>query len=295
MKYLILACCFVSLLSACSTGGSTNLNEQKLPKVSATDLIGTWRNLSMTITYPDTDSVFEVPEGKWEETLKIKPIVTTYYQDQSFISRYYSLADTLLFTNEGSWELKNDSLLLTVNNITTAYQFTLEGNIGTFTGILDWDEDGKNDVYRGRQVEGSQETARVHQEDIIGKWRSEYLEVNIETYKGSDSTVVLDVTPENYEETIGLQTAVVVYRPDGSYKEDYIGLDGKPKYSQSGYWFLLGDTIVLAIYKPLTRQAVQRYHVQLENHRGTFTSLMDYDGDGAEDDDFRGVSVKMKP
>jgi len=123
-------------------------------------MVGKWQNLSMSLTLLDKDSAFEVPEGKWEETLSIKPIVTTFYKDGTFKAAYFSLRGTLLFSTKGTWKVDNDSLFLTTINdpkypddkVTTAYKITINGNVGTFEGLIDWDEDGNNnELYFGKQ------------------------------------------------------------------------------------------------------------------------------------------------
>lgn len=106
----------------------------------------------MKITYLDLDSVYEVPEGQWEDILKIKPIVTTYDSDSSFSSIYYGLDGKELFTSSGSWFVQKDSLYLESNGQTTSYQLSIEDKVGRFVGILDWNEDGiRRELYEGRQ------------------------------------------------------------------------------------------------------------------------------------------------
>ena len=132
--------------------GSKKPMTDKQNTYERTDVTGTWSNLSMTVTYQDRDSVFDVPEGKWQEILKIKPILTTYSDDGSFESKYYGLNDSLLFTSSGSWSFSDDSLFLTSNGSTTSYKFEMNQGVGEFTGILDWNEDGvATEIYSGRQ------------------------------------------------------------------------------------------------------------------------------------------------
>lgn len=120
--------------------------------LKATDMLGTWSNLDMAVRFPG-DSVFNVPEGSWEEVLSIKPILTTYSADSTYTSDYYSLGDSLMFTSTGKWWVALDSLYLQDQSGITAYGVTLSGNTGLFIGYLDWDSDGeKNDLYSGRQL-----------------------------------------------------------------------------------------------------------------------------------------------
>ena len=135
----------LALVMACSA--------QQKSTITESDVIGTWKNQSLHITYVGRDSIFEVPTGQWEAVLKIKPIETTYQPDHTFISKYYALNDSLMFTNQGNWELKGDSLALTSEGVTTWYRFTIADGLGIFEGMLDWDQDGQaNELYRGTQA-----------------------------------------------------------------------------------------------------------------------------------------------
>ena len=150
---LLAICCL-----SCSSGAKSDSNEVETQAIAidnTEELLGTWRNLSMTVRYLDKDSVFEVPEGRWEEKLQIKPIITTYAEDGTYSSKYYNLADSLLLTTSGTWSLMQDSLYLTAEGKTKAYRFLKQGDIAVFTAQLDWDQDGlANELYSGRQKKG---------------------------------------------------------------------------------------------------------------------------------------------
>ncbi len=127
--------------------------QSQSPSVTEAEVLGTWLNESLHITYVGRDSVYEVPADSWEASLNIKPIETIYKDDYTFVSNYYSLKDSLVGSNQGRWELKGDSLGLTSEGVTTWYLFTVKDNKGTFEGMLDWDQDGQpNELYRGVQV-----------------------------------------------------------------------------------------------------------------------------------------------
>ncbi len=149
-QYLLQTTFFTLICAGCASGIGDH--SRSIPEIHINDLIGTWSNLSMKITYLDMDSVYEVPEGKWEEMLNIQPIKTTYLKDSTFHSEYFNLDGSPLFTASGKWYLKGDSLYLETQGMVTAYQFTMENNVGRFVGVLDWNEDGKyNELYDGHQ------------------------------------------------------------------------------------------------------------------------------------------------
>lgn len=133
------------LVSSCKSEGKKDL------------ILGQWYNESLKVELGAldgrADSVFNVPKGEWEAILGIKPILTTYKDDGTYSSEYIGLDDVPLQTSEGQWEVKGDSLYLTEQGQTTAYFFDwLEGK-ASFSGYLDWDNDGlEDDLYFGVQV-----------------------------------------------------------------------------------------------------------------------------------------------
>ena len=91
------------------------------------------------------DSIFNVPAGKWEAILQIKPIKTVYHADGTYNSDYFGLEGEKLQTSAGEWGMKGDTLVLTEKGKATRYHFRwLEGK-AVFRGFLDWDNDGAED------------------------------------------------------------------------------------------------------------------------------------------------------
>ena len=98
-------------------------------------------------------TLFEVPVGKWEEILKIKPILTTYSEDGSYESEYINLDGTPMQTTRGMWEIDGDSLFLTESSVRTGYHMQWMDGKAKFSGYLDWDSDGEaDDLYTGVQI-----------------------------------------------------------------------------------------------------------------------------------------------
>ncbi len=121
-------------------------------------LEGEWSNVSLyvqqkTVNNTEHDSILIVNEGQWDSLLQMKPIRTTYYNNGTYISRYYNLADSLLFESEGKWHFIGDSLYLSTDEGSTAYYFSvLPNNRAGFAAVLDWDNDGySDDFYDGVQ------------------------------------------------------------------------------------------------------------------------------------------------
>ncbi len=121
-------------------------NDKNLEK----NLLGTWSNVSLQITFAN-DSIFKVEEGQWEEVFKMKPIKTTYYKGNRYVSEYRDLNDSLIKRNLGRWSIKNDSLYLDSNGIVTSFLFNYDNKRGEFTGTVDWNQDNIDESYYGVQ------------------------------------------------------------------------------------------------------------------------------------------------
>ncbi len=154
-SYLLIGIIF--LFQACDESKKTEVSseEEINGKVELNEeIVGTWTNLAMNVTMKneEADSIIDVPEGSWEEVLGIKPIVTEIKEDGTFISTYYTLEDEVMMTSAGSWKVSGDTLTMTQDGISTAYHTSIEDDVATFTGYLDWDQDAEaDDLYTGTQ------------------------------------------------------------------------------------------------------------------------------------------------
>jgi len=113
-------------------------------------IIGKWTNLSLLVTMKkldNQDSILEANEHTWEEVLKIKPIISTFDPDGSFVSEYSNLQGEIIREVKGKWDIRNDSLIILTEGVETAYHFTINGNRVKFRSQLDWDGDGESDDF----------------------------------------------------------------------------------------------------------------------------------------------------
>ncbi len=120
-------------------------------------LIGTWENTRLNVQTNsaqgrDTTVYLAIEKGQWEAALNIKPIITTYLDDGSFKSEYFGLDGKPVGTEEGTWAIRNDSLVLKSGGYDNVYKVTFEGDSARFVSYLDWDQDGAaDDLYDGWQ------------------------------------------------------------------------------------------------------------------------------------------------
>jgi len=97
----------------------------------------------------------EADSSNWEERLHIKPIRTHFEADGTYYSEYRNLQDSIVRRPSGTWSLKGDSLTMSQlqpEPMQMTLQLQIEKDVATFTGLIDFDGDGKtNDLYYGRQ------------------------------------------------------------------------------------------------------------------------------------------------
>lgn len=132
------------------------------PMTLSDQMVGEWYNLTMVVdfnagdTTPSTFPDMKVDSTNWEQTLQIKPIHTTFRSDSTWSSIYRNLADSIVRDVSGIWWFEGDTLvyrtLLPQPYPDERFFTRIEGNVVTFEGFLDFDQDGSmDDRYFGTQ------------------------------------------------------------------------------------------------------------------------------------------------
>jgi len=155
MNKIIPLLLFLIVLSSCESNKIGDVKESEEVLGISEQLIGKWHNLAIKVVIQAEhgDSIALVPYEKWEEILKIKPIVTSFNDDSTFVSEYISLDGEVMMTATGTWFVKGDSLVMTERGRDNVYFTTLKYDTISFTGFIDWDEDGEaDDLYTGTQI-----------------------------------------------------------------------------------------------------------------------------------------------
>ena len=140
------------------------LNSQsQLPLSKA--LTGEWRNTTLNVKMnsaggqSDSIATLVVNKGEWDSIMQIKPIRTHFLPASNgpfrggYYSDYLALDGSFIVRKTGSWEVKEDSLIMEENNIPYKYyvEFLADGEVA-FTSVMDWDQDGaSDDEYYGTQ------------------------------------------------------------------------------------------------------------------------------------------------
>lgn len=119
---------------------------------------------------------------------------------------------------------------------------------------------------------------------LPGTWESISVTVNINTANNTDSSYVFEVKEENWESKLGLKPLRSYYDYDNKYRLEYRSLVDTVINIDRGIWNVFGDTLML-----IEPKATYQYIVKIENGFSEFRRIMDWDGDGEEDDEYLGI------
>lgn len=157
MRTIVVIACVGLAFIACTTGKQKSGAINALNINSESRLLGTWQNVSLKIKVNSKKApqVIEVDEMNWEDKMNIKPVKTIFFEDHTYRSEYYNLNDSIIRLVEGTWEILGDSLFLDQNKPewkSYTYKVSINSDMATFEGVLDWDGDGEDDdTYIGVQ------------------------------------------------------------------------------------------------------------------------------------------------
>ncbi len=155
MNKIIPVLLFSLVFGACESNQKEEVKENEVTLGISDQLIGKWHNLGIEVVIKTElgDSIALVPQEKWEEILQIKPIVTSFNNDSTFVSEYISLDGEIMMTSTGTWMVYGDSLVMTERGRDNAYFVSIKNDTVSFAGYIDWDEDGEaDDFYTGTQI-----------------------------------------------------------------------------------------------------------------------------------------------
>lgn len=120
--------------------------------------------------------------------------------------------------------------------------------------------------------------------ELPGSWETVAFKVNIYTFQNTDSTFVLEVKAGAWEKKLQMRPIQTEYRPDNRYQSKYNNLSDSLIRTERGIWNIFGDTLML-----ISPEATYQYEVTRTGKDLQFRSILDWDGDGQEDDEYIGI------
>jgi hypothetical protein len=145
----------------------------------------------------------------------------------------------------------------------------------------------------GCRQEGNQNTTDTAlaslQDNLPGTWEavSVYVTIN-STDNQVDSTTTFEIKESEWITRMGVKPVKTAYQPDNKYRQSFSAVNDSLLSENKGLWNVFGDTLVM-----IEPSATYQYEVGIANGLATFKALLDWDGDGEEDDEYVGVHRKI--
>lgn len=127
------------------------------------------------------------------------------------------------------------------------------------------------------------------QPPIIGSWDSQKVQVTLN--HGQPDEEVLVANKAEFPEKMNMKAAMGYYYKDGTYRDAYISMEDTISFATNGVWEINGDS--LTVYQQEPAKDTFRHQFTINGDRGEFKTMIDFDGDGQEDDLMTSVSKKI--
>lgn len=121
-------------------------------------------------------------------------------------------------------------------------------------------------------------------EALQGTWQTTQLTVAVNSVDGLDSFRVDELTERVWEVEFGMKPPVYYFQPDQKYRKEHKTLGGELMNESRGMWNVFGDTLML-----IEPEVTYQYTVKMSDGRMAFRTLLDWDEDGVEDDEYQSV------
>jgi hypothetical protein len=113
---------------------------------------------------------------------------------------------------------------------------------------------------------------------LVGSWINSSMRVEV----NADSAYVFEADESNWEERLGMQPIRTYFRPDSTYLAEYRGPGGEVINRSAGRWWTQSDTLTMQQSIPDRIEYVCLW--KIEGSKAILEMLVDWDGDGREDD-----------
>jgi len=125
--------------------------------------------------------------------------------------------------------------------------------------------------------------------ELPGTWEAVSVKVQVNSAMNKpDSSATFEIKEEEWLDRMGVQPVRTYYQTDNKYRQEFRALNDTLLSISRGVWNTFGDTLMMI--EPTT---TYQYTISLKNGLAEFRALVDWDGDGEEDDDYMGVHRKV--
>lgn len=124
---------------------------------------------------------------------------------------------------------------------------------------------------------------------LPGTWESVSLDVVINSVDGKDSSSRFTVEEANWMDRLGMPPVKTKFYAEGNkYVREFRNLRGELTDTLRGRWNVFGDTLML-----IEPSATYQYLTNFVDGKLQLRSTVDWDGDGAADDDYLATERKV--
>jgi hypothetical protein len=123
---------------------------------------------------------------------------------------------------------------------------------------------------------------------LLGSWENERILIVVNTANGTDSSYTISIEQGEWEQKLKQRPILTEYKADRTYRSEYRDLNDSLFRVTRGIWNTFGDTLLL-----ITPEATYEYQVGREKDAAIFSSLLDWDGDQIEDDEYESLQRKV--
>jgi len=138
---------------------------------------------------------------------------------------------------------------------------------------------------------GCNEAPTLKKEDILGKWVTKSIRVEIKTKDGLSEDDVFMIEEGEFEEEIGLKQNIGYFYADGTFYEEAIDLEDVANFTGRGIWRLEDDSLVVEIKEPQASKT--KFGIKISGSRIEIAAYVDWDRDGDKDDLVKSISENV--
>ena len=128
------------------------------------------------------------------------------------------------------------------------------------------------------------EKQRPLNELLPGTWETISIRVEVNTTENTDSSYIFEVKEEEWASRLGSRPILFYFQPDNKYRQEFVALNDEVMSTARGIWNTFGDTLML-----IEPNATYQYQVAIGKGLAEFRTMLDWDGDGQEDDSYSAV------
>lgn len=147
---------------------------------------------------------------------------------------------------------------------------------------------------------GGHASGVITRDDIVGSNTIDMTtgQVKFTSWKGGKGDTLITLNPENYQKLFQWKRTVNYHEADGTFHDETVTITASGQDSvvkTRGTWALSGDTLTIAVTEPqAAAYSFSMVATQKDGPRISWEALAtDFDGDGAQDDFWSGVTVKQ--